>query len=447
MSMDRPLKSIPLLFVLALALVYGSCEDAQHTFLTYAVDIAPADSGVVRGLAIFRTLVTDSGPKPVYLRLPQDQADRLERIYAARPDSADTEFVARERFATLPDDIGNHGEIHRYDSALGRAWVYAERYRGNPDLLQGLEKNLAAADTATDVVLGWLGSHLAGQPRWSRVRSLIDGDLRRTFRNLALRTWRKTDYWEDLPFTWYEHPAIFVALFDLAPAESTRSEDEEADAWAIVPLGIARAREAIADSLGLNERDSALHFLSSLDLAYADLIQYLARTAGESEDQAKERWSRIGKLEVENVVAGAGYTANADSLEVRLAVPMGSVGVDTNGDWDEDVGTITWSSRVDSYGSRGGKDPLRCYASWAHPDSALQRRLFGDVILGDDKLTSYCIWFSTLEPEQQSEWNRMLTRLRPGRIERLKEFAFSRGSGAGREAMIPGRGLILNALP
>jgi hypothetical protein len=441
---------IPFLAIAAIAVACVSCEDYDKTYKTYVVSVTPADSGADRQITLFRTLVTDSGPRRVPLRLERAQADRLDSLYGERPDSADTEFVVRRRFATIPDDIGNHGEIHRYDSPIGTARIYAERIRGNPDLLSGLEGDLAAADTTIDFIVGWLGSELGDHPRWPALRERLDGDLRRTYRNLALQSWLHGDDFQRLSFTWFEHPLMILPLLDLGEDLTDSDSDEDtAELRSVLALAQVRLRAAMAEALEVTrpaEVDRTLHFLASTDTAYAHLIGYIARTTGGSEESARARWKRLQDFTMTDVISLSSPSRLDDSIQVRLAIPRGWVGVDTDGRWDEDSRTVVWSGRTGSFGEPSARDPVRCYASWARPDTVGQKRLFGRVALDADKLTIYCIWFASLDPTSQAEWNAMLSRLRPGKLERLKKFSFSARAGGGAGAGIPGRTMILNAM-
>jgi hypothetical protein len=322
---------------------------------------------------------------------------------------------------------------------VGRAWFHAERFAGDPDPLARLDSTLIAADSVADILTGWAHSELAREPQWPALRSYMDRDMRRALRFTAIRSWSREG-----------SDAIYAYEVDLLQypfLATTAPPDSNDDAWwAFQTMALAEMRDTLATVLGLRNRsesDSVLHFLSSPDTAYRSLLGYVARSSGESTEAAADRWERVTKRCQPPDLWG-GSDGSLDSLVVRLALPLEPD--ETNGQWDDDSKTVVWSGYFPRESPRGFDAPLVCSAEWEVPDSAAQVRMFGHVFLEGESLGTYCYWFAALDPTQQQEWNRMLKRLRPGKLTPLQAFSFS-SKVPGMDRNIPGRDLILSALP
>ena len=85
--------------------------------------------------------------------------------------------------------------------------------------------------------------------------------------------------------------------------------------------------------------------------------------------------------------------------------------------WDSHIGDRTNTTHL----------PVSCYASWAQANEAFQKDHLGKVALTGDELTQYCLWRSSLDMQQGSEWDIFFSGLKPGTelLEKLDAFRFS----------------------
>jgi len=439
------------LLFLGLAVVFSACS-CVRTYTTCIVEITPTTNGIERQLTMYRTHVTDSTRARVELALDAEVADRLERIYGVRPmtirdsasttahlDSADTAapYVGRGRFPSIPGDLNNWGSLREFPSALGSCWAYAERIGGDQEPAAKLQRSFAAADSLTDTLLGWSESELGGHPMWPALHSEIDVDLRRALQNLVLEGVRDDSAkFDRFLVALFEQPLSFLTL-----AALPEGEDPTDPVFAAFILQELRTR--LSRTLGLRnpaEIDRVLHHLADPDSARRSFVRYLARTSGVSAADALRPWARIS-----GTTFDSDWQGTVDSLAVRLALPPGIHHLESNVRSDSGAASTNWSGWIRGLPNPSTGLPFICWATWVQPDSAAQHRLFGDVELDDDELSGYCVWFNTLDAKHQAEWNKMLGRLRPGKLKPLERFRFS-GAKGGEEKTIPGRDLLLDAL-
>ena len=69
------------------------------------------------------------------------------------------------------------------------AWVYLERFRGDPDPASALQERLDAADTLASIVAGWARARLGDRRGFDRLGTYLDGDFHRDLKDLSLFTW------------------------------------------------------------------------------------------------------------------------------------------------------------------------------------------------------------------------------------------------------------------
>lgn len=442
--------------ILAAAFALGasetSCYRDTQSHLTYLIEITPSDSGFERRITIFRTMNADTTQTRIPVVVEREVADRIGRAYGVRPKSAvadslgpdvETTFVAHRRFAEIPNDLGNGGMLRHYASPLGRNWSYGERFRGTLVPPADLVASLEAADSTVDMLDGWLESELGRQPGWPELHSYLDVQLRRLLRDTAYRYWSSDSSADEIAMAHaYENPIlcwmIAVAVVDF-----------DDTVWEMVrPYWLREGERELASILGMRsgaDADSALRRVCDPDECRQNLGIHLAAKAGETEEEAATRFWDTASVAVGYAPPQTSGTQGWDSVVVRLSLRESPGKMETNGSWDAEHRTVTWSGRVCKPGGSDPGDPLVCAAEWGSPDTIAQRRLFGSIPV-DEGLPQYNKWFSTLDPAQQKEWNRMLMRVRPGKLDRLRAFKFSGAPSPNDEADIPGRKFLLEQL-
>jgi hypothetical protein len=95
----------------------------------------------------------------------------------------------------------------------------------------------------------------------------------------------------------------------------------------------------------------------------------------------------------------------------------------TNGRWDAETKTVSWSADLDDEPSV----PAVFYAVCSTPNAEAQRKHFGKVLLAGEDLAMYATWYNGLTAEESSQWDRFLAGLTPQEDlkARLETFRFS----------------------
>ena len=70
--------------------------------------------------------------------------------------------------------------------------------------------------------------------------------------------------------------------------------------------------------------------------------------------------------------------------------------------------------------------PAFSYAAWSEPNAETQTERFGRVILTDQKLAEYVIWYQGLSPAEAAVWDAFLAKCEPNEqlSERIEAFRF-----------------------
>jgi hypothetical protein len=122
--------------------VFSGCIENE-----YDVKLTPVGDSLERVLTVehSRAAVSD------------DDVKHLSEEYHVRPPASARSHVFRGRFSgRMPNDVGGHGSFARWDTPLGSAAVYIERFRGKDDAAGELIRRQAAADSLVGLLIGWL---------------------------------------------------------------------------------------------------------------------------------------------------------------------------------------------------------------------------------------------------------------------------------------------------
>jgi hypothetical protein len=168
-----------------LALTLSGCFDYDH----YDVELKPDGKTLDRELT-YRRERAQNGSVSV---IPASTAvlAAIERAYDQSPaDAQPQNYRFKSRFTDqMPQDIGGSGNYFIVESPLGDICAYAERFRGNDDLVGQLEVVAKAANRLVDLLLGWLESQMHDDANWPKIRDFLDGRFRRDLHNIALYLW------------------------------------------------------------------------------------------------------------------------------------------------------------------------------------------------------------------------------------------------------------------
>ena len=427
-----------------LATAIGGCPHNK-----YEIQMKPDGQAVLRDVTVTR--VEGQGDQKFdeeVARLAKAAGDASSRP-AATTQAFKTRFTER-----TPDDVGGTGFYRRFDTSMGSAFFYTERFRGDDDLAATAADRLAAADRLTDVLIGWFAANLKDDPRFARLRGSMDTDLRRDIRNLSMITWAynlqlaKGDDGEGEPvariLTFLLHRGYFTPAELPEVARLTNGDDAAA-------AGVLRiVRRRAAERMGLDAA-AAGKTLAFLDDAAAgeSLREYLRGTKEFKELKAKaeadasatqpagpdasatqpagpdasatqpaepDSMDVLGRL-ADRAMAMSLDSSSDDVLEVRMDIGDPKAGgevVSTNGDKNAETGRIEWSTKLEPRAEKYRRLSPLCYAVWVRPEKDFQAKHFGKAVLEGQALVDYCLWRAGLPAERAKSWDAFVESLKGG---------------------------------
>lgn len=393
----------------------------------YDVELTPVGEKLQRRIHIKR-----QGPAAT-----PEELQRLATAYSADvPGTPKVQEFENSFAGRLPDDIGGHGTYTRWETPLGSAALYVERFRGVDDIAAEWERRKVAADRVTEHLIGWLGQEFRNDPGWPPLKEFFNSHVRRDLLNLSLYLWtaglsrqddqnpeflvRVVQYLVERGYASYEEvPALLRAASD------SRRDDGRHMLEILRQKLVARARDDLfADSL---------KFLATLESLKHSLDKYLETTAEFqnllSEWQEKLRdeptLARPDPFDVlglysTDLLTGA-VLAGGDQL--TLSLNTGREPLATNGDWSAEEQRVSWP---DQFLPRPGQPPQLSYAAWEQPNAAVQQSHFGKAVLQGKPLVDYCLWYHGLTEAERTEWDAFVETLSPGEelADKLLAFRF-----------------------
>ncbi len=398
----------------------------------YEIELVPTSGGMERALTCWRLPDRKDGPA-----FPAAELERISALYPERqtpPDARRHRFrgvFARE----MPADVGGAGTYAKFETPLGFAAVFVERFRGELDLDAALYDRRRNTDRAADLIVGWFEQQMSASPHWPQVQRFLHQEFRQDLRNFSTHLWlaeQQTQLAEqqlkELPFraVLYLKERGYLALDDvLLLARPDRQQAGHRLAW---------VKNALARKCGLSDEAArtALAFLDDPARVERSWNDYL-RTTPEYRRLLK-RWQAASRdpnatppepLQVFNELlldpAIALLLSHPDELHVSLAT--GVPPLHTNGQWDPQQQRVVWSLNL----PRARSLPLLLYAAWAQPDEQEQVKHFGRVVLSGERLMEYAVWYASLTQAERSEWDAFLASLHPGQDlpVRMDTFRFS----------------------
>lgn len=430
-----------LLIALALAFL-GAC--ARYT---YSVTLEPKGDDLSREVAIQRHSPSVQSP---------DGVD---------PPSSRTELI-RDRFSTRsPADVGSAGVYAKYQTTLGTLYVYAERIRGDDDLLGQWERQERAIDTLVDLLLTWLDAALAHEKGVGNLRAFVHDQMRRDLKNAALLVRTAMDHVKvlnerglrsktppvlnsvALPEPQQVFADLGVRLVHLAMDRGYLTIDELPAAlrlWEEAnnarPADFTFVRRKMLERMGRDGEQDGLAIEALKDAAsWTDAFKNHIAASPEAQNILR-RWVKAERpglrtdsldlvlSELHLSATGHLVTIPFDVAEMSLRCPVPPHR--TNGTWDAESGAVRWTTSVptESY-AISGPAPL-AHAAWSIPNDDAQRRLFGRVVIHGEDLETYCLWRNGLTSGEAERWERFLIES-GGRPEHLASFRLRNQPDAG----------------
>jgi hypothetical protein len=402
-------------FIILLLIITG-CEEYK-----YSIDMKPGNRGIERKLT-----VSDN--------LPEDKRAAIAKLYEKQIDH--NTFLGR--FDTnLPDDVGGAGFYTTFNTDMGQAVFYSERFGGNDNLNDTLQKMQMIADRFVDFLIGWLEHELGGDPNFVNLKAFCNKNLRSDLKNMAIYFWLSNVLTEYKSIDSEEIVARMLHYFTergyFNPKQmyvaSVGGDNEQV---------LRLLRQWIADKMCYSSPEIAterLEFLSDTKHVEESMERYIRTTDFFTKAwEAKKLQENDPNAELPNIDVGEFIMHDIDlkfdlfswetsKVEVKLACK--NEPFYTNGQWNEQAGHVVWLSDI----ADDMKLPTFLYVSWSEPNRKYQQEHFGCIVLVDEDLAQYCIWRENLGKDEGEEWDSFVSDLNPEEnLEgRLKAFRFSIG--------------------
>ena len=156
-------------FIVLSLIVTGCFEEKKY----YTIEMKPAAGGIERKL-------TCTGD------FSNEELERIAGLYENRIDR----HTFSGRFdANLPKDIGGAGYYSALSTDMGEVAFYSERFRGNDNLSDTIEKVQLIADRCVDLLIGWLEHEFGDDPNFAGFKAYCDENVRHDLKNLAVYFW------------------------------------------------------------------------------------------------------------------------------------------------------------------------------------------------------------------------------------------------------------------
>jgi hypothetical protein len=406
--------------ILAICLTLPGCVQNE-----YDIELTPKGEGLERK---FRVKWRESKT--------QDELDRLAKEYGRESPAANSQHRFEGEFAgRMPNDIGGHGMFVRYDSPLGSAAMYVERFRGDDDLAGVMERQKARIDHAVDLLIGWLEAELKDDSRWPALHTFLHEEFRRDMFNLWLRllTTPRDENDEDRAKI-----SVMMAMFHYL-VEHAYLTPEELPEWKRANRNDYNRLLTLYRKLILTRMDDGqvpspdLKFLDSRPQLEESLRGYLKTTNDysllhnkwleerQTDPDAKEPdpLDVVTKMFWEVLKGGLVF----DYDQLALSLNLDRVAIFSNGKKSEDSHRLDWGSmRLPNKES----PPELAYAVWDEPNELAQKLIFDRTVLAGPSLLEYCLWYRGLTDAERTAWDDFLATLKPGPElkDRLKGFRF-----------------------
>ena len=439
-----------ILVALPLALGLGCDHDRYELKLRY------------EGATLHRELTFSrgdgEGDKRTYVPSPGEKVAALAKVYPKHVSKREgQEHVFSGTFkGSVPNDVGNSGTFTHLGSSMGHVAAYLERFRGDDDLAGQILRQFQAADTLTDLLIGYLESQLGKQKGFEKLRAFMDTDLRRDLKNVAACVRfgcgprglgeDEEDFTEIVARVCqyfcerdYFRPRDVPSLFRLVKTESKTGRSkgiEELVSRLMTAKVKVKERDltnALAKLLGDPERlGESLPAYIAQTREYKTWLAERQKRAKEDPNPAEENSDDPGPNPdsfLEQCVAELfGFEPMADHDELEVEFAAGAEPLYTNGDWHEDRKLLLWfPRRIQQADAKRMRIPRIYYAVWARPDEEFQKARFGKAVFTGDDLVEYCVWRAGLTPAEGKKWDNFVASLRPdeGLIGKLEGFVLA----------------------
>jgi hypothetical protein len=385
-------------------------------------------------------------------QFPKDRFDAIQKIYGKpMPTTTPGEYIFVGKFTgRTPQDIGGSGHYFQYDSDMGAAKVYTERFRGSDDLAAIVERQSKSADAITDMLIGWAKAQMKDEPRLEKLVAFLNGQFRHDLKSLALYTFvASTNRPVTTQATSQATPAYTEILARGLQYLADRDYFQPGDVPRILrsaeqpnderdKVMLTMIQRLVADKLGVPANEptpKSLSFFATTQSATKSLEDYLGATP--QYKQILKEWETTTRSTTAPATTqptpwavldanGAGLVqlnmASSSDDVVRISLATTTQPYLTNGEYDPSAGEVNWAFTLKPE-EKDAYAPF-CYAYWGQPHEAFQKAHFGAVVLTGESLWKYCMWYKSLTPQELARWQEFAGALKPGRDlpARLRQF-------------------------
>jgi len=399
----------------------------------YEIALEPKEDGLQRTIT---AASAQEGPDGRRAIMPDK--NELKRIAALYGQAAPTGDAVTGTFSyRTPADVGGAGFYARLSSPMGTAFGYVERIRGNDDLAGQIDRIRHGADKTVDLLAGWLRAELGRSPQCDRLCAFIKGPFRRDLENVALAFWAgkfSSDHeppghaeaaQKDLAarLAVYVLERGYIRADDVPTIVRAAQTDQPGTIFKLIQRLVATKMGIPAD----RAVPKSLAFLAGPKTAEASLKAYLAGTEqykgllkAHRQEQAEpddtpdppDPMEVLLEPLVDLAVPFWGFLTRAD--QVTLALATGVEPMHHNGTWVPQGGKVTWKTTIRTGDKAKGQLPAVFWAVWGKPNRALQTKHFGKVLLADERLVEYGLWYAGLTRAEAGRWDAFVADLTPG---------------------------------
>lgn len=410
---------------IVLLLIIAGCEEYK-----YCIEMKPCDQGIERKLTYPRNL-------------PEDKRAAIAKLYEKRIDPN----IFWGRFDTnLPNDVGGAGFYTTFQADMGRTTLYSERFGGDDNLNDTLQKVQMIADHSVDFLIGWLEHELGNDPNFARLKVFCNENVRHDVKNLAVYFWLSDNFPKSQNNTTEEMLMRMVHyVMERGYLRPKRMYLFVAGSIADDEQILQLLRQCIADKMGYSSPEIAIErlgFLSDTKRVEQSMKRYIrttdffakaweARKLQENDPNAEPPQIDLGEFIMHDIDFEFDFFSWSEKkVEVKLACT--NEPFNTNGEWNQQANQVVWVRKI----AGDEKLPTFFYAAWSEPNREYQQEHFGRVVLCDEDLAQYCIWRENLDEGKAQEWDSFILSLNPGEdlIGRLNAFRFSADQQKGLEA-------------
>ena len=412
-------------FIVLLLIIAGCIEEKEYK---YCIEMKPCEQGVERKL-------TCSG---------SFSYEELERIAALYENRINRHTFSGRFDANLPNDVGGAGFYSTFNTNMGQAASYSERFRGDDDLYVKLNQMGLRVDQLIDFIIDWLEFELGDDPNFYKLHEFCDNNLRQDCKNLYYYIWlvQITSEYQDINEEFgmrvlnYFYERDYISQKEVLLLLEGSDETTEESVYNFFRRFVA-VKMRYSDPNVVAER---LTFLSDNKHLEKSIYRYIPTT-----DIYKNLWE-TKKIEEADPNAEPPETGDILCLVLEetgfdfdLFAPTYTIEVKlncdrepfaSNGQWNGAAHQVVWSVNTYKHYFYILEVPLLptyFYSSWSTPDKKFQEEHFGRVILSDEDLAEYCLWKYNLDKGLGKEWDSFVLSLNPGEdLEgRLNAFRFS----------------------